>query len=598
MPVISRERPEQAPCPSKAYKNHEFLNGPHARMMRIICEFEEPKARLEKEGVENIVMIFGSARSKNPETYKQALADAQEKVKTDPKTQPQLTRLLRMEFLCRYHNETVRLAGLITKFSAERAKKGLPMYHVGTGAGPGMMEAASEGAWREGGKCVGFGISLPFETGLNPYVTPELGFEFHYFFTRKFWMAYKCMGLVVAPGGYGTCDELFEILTLIKTGKIPKRLPVILFGAQYWSDVLDMNYVVKAGLAKMEESNLLYTCDTADEAFERLKSFWLSQEAEALAANPIKVNGNGASPAMHEAAQAQALKTQRASAPTPERPMPMKAYKNIDFIKSDSSRAFRIQCEFEETRLRLEANNIANTLLFVGSGKVKSPMEHVAALSAAARAGGEDCRKQMELLASHESLLKFHQVSKDIARSITTWSMQRRDAGKPSFHVATSGGFGLAGSANEGAWEAGGKSIAFSGRGFFNSYVTPELAFNFHYFFTRKFWMAYKCMGLVALPGGYGTMDTLFEVLTLMQTGKMKQKIPVVLIGVDYWKSAIQWQKMADYGMISDQDVSQLLFTDSADEAFAHIRNFWEDIETSGGVLSPKRRKITVQTSA
>merc|ERR1719343_1263877 len=114
-----------------------------------------------------------------------------------------------------------------------------------------MMEAANEGAWRAGGSSCGFGISLPFETGLNPYVTPELGFEFHYFFTRKFWMAYKCMGLVVAPGGYGTCDELFEILTLIKTRKIPRRLPVILFGKQYWGDVLDIDFVVRAGLAKV-----------------------------------------------------------------------------------------------------------------------------------------------------------------------------------------------------------------------------------------------------------------------------------------------------------------------------------------------------------
>merc|ERR1719155_151247 len=110
-----------------------------------------------------------------------------------------------MEFLCRYHDETVELAKLITEFSKERRERGLPAYTVGTGAGPGMMEAANEGAWRAKGPSVGFGISVPFEDRLNPYVTPELGFEFHYFFTRKFWMCYKCMGLVVAPGGLGTC---------------------------------------------------------------------------------------------------------------------------------------------------------------------------------------------------------------------------------------------------------------------------------------------------------------------------------------------------------------------------------------------------------
>lgn len=149
-------------------------------------------------------------------------------------------------------------------------------------------------------------------------------------------------------------------------------------------------------------------------------------------------------------------------------------------------------------------------------------------------------------------------------------------------------------SANEGAWEAGGKSLGFSGGSYgpgadFNRYVTPELAFKFNYFFTRKFWMAYKCMGIIAAPGGFGTSDDLFEILTLMQTGKIARKLPVVLIGVDYWKSAIQWQKMADYGMIADSDVQQLLFTDSAVEAFEHIRKYWESLEKEGIYFSSPR---------
>merc|ERR1711904_541461 len=165
--------------------------------------------------------------------------------------------------------------------------------------------------------------------------------------------------------------------------------------------------------------------------------------------------------------------------------------------------------------------------------------------------------------------------------------------GKSSYHVATGGGPGLLESANEGAWEAGGKSLGINrGDMAFNRYVTPELAFQFHYFFTRNFWIAYKCMGLVALPGGFGTCDELFEILTLMQTGKMKQKIPIVLVGVDYWQSVIRWQKMADYGMISDFDVTQLLFTDSANEAFSHITTFWEKQEVDGQVQpSPRKKK-------
>jgi uncharacterized protein (TIGR00730 family) len=236
--------------------------------------------------------------------------------------------------------------------------------------------------------------------------------------------------------------------------------------------------------------------------------------------------------------------------------------------------------------------------MFSGSGSVHTYAEHLAAFAEAAK---DPVRNAAELtrLAKQQPLLQYHQVSRDLARRITAWSMERAKRGKTSYHVSTGGACGLVESANEGAWEAGGKSLAFSDdvAKTFNKYVTPELAFNFHYFFTQKFWIAYKCMGLVALPGGFGTCDEVFELLTLMQTGKMKQKLPVVLIGEDYWKRSIKWQKMADYGMISDFDVQQLLFTDSADAAFDHIIKFWERNEerneTAGLVGASPRRKLT-----
>jgi uncharacterized protein (TIGR00730 family) len=588
---LSRQRPEESPKPCKAYKNESFLNGPHARLLRIQCEFEEPRVRLEEHKIENIVMIFGSARSKAPDEYKKNLDELTEKAKTDPTVKPQLVRAERMKFLCRYHDETVRLAKIITEFSMKRQAEGLPSYTVGTGAGPGMMEAANEGAWRAGGSSCGFGISLPFETGLNPYVTPELGFEFHYFFTRKFWMAYKCMGLVVAPGGYGTCDELFEILTLIQNMKIKHKPPVILFGKEYWTEVLHFDVMEEYGLIGPDARELVRTCDTADEALEILKQFWLERERNGLLLSP----GKRKTPQQVE----NGVKRFRLNPDeVPERPMPPKAYKNLDFIKSSHSRVFRIQCEFEETRTRLEAQGISNTLMFSGSGSVHTYAEHLAAFAEAAK---DPVRNAAELarLAKQQPLLQYHQVSRDLARRITAWSMERAKRGKTSYHVSTGGACGLVESANEGAWEAGGKSLAFSDdvAKTFNKYVTPELAFNFHYFFTQKFWIAYKCMGLVALPGGFGTCDEVFELLTLMQTGKMKQKLPVVLIGEDYWKRSIKWQKMADYGMISDFDVQQLLFTDSADAAFDHIIKFWERNEerneTAGLVGASPRRKLT-----
>jgi len=578
---MPRERPATAPGPLKAYKNSAFLNGPHARHLRIQCEFEEPRIRLEEHGVNNICMIFGSARSKGPEEYKAAVASLKERVKADPGAQSQLARLERQSFLCRYHLETIKLSKLITEFSQERLPAGLPQYTVGTGAGPGMMEAANEGAWRAGGQSAGFGISVPFETGLNPFVTPALGFEFHYFFTRKFWMAYKCMGLVVAPGGYGTADELFEILTLIQTGRIQRKLPVILFGEEYWDEVLGKDkFKVMEDYGLMGEQNckdVVYTCDTAEAAFEHLKKFWMADEGMGVSQTPKRK-------LVYEHSDPPKRLRLHNTDVVPERVVPQKAYKNVDFIKSAHSRIFRIQCEFEETQLRLEAEKVESTLLFIGSGSIKSYEDHLAAVTEAAKDPVTNVA-QLDLLARQQQLLKFHQVSRDIARAITSWSMNRAAEGKSTYTVTTGGGPGLTAGANEGSWEAGGKSIGFGGgRWEFNRYVTPELAFMFHYPFMRKFWMAYKCMGIVALPGAFGTCDVMFEILTLMQTGKIRRKLPVVLIGVEFWQRAIGWKKMAEYGMISDQDVSQLLFTDSADQAVKYITNFWEEHEVDGRV--------------
>merc|ERR1712072_1187467 len=246
---------------------------------------------------------------------------------------------------------------------------------------------------------------------------------------------------------------------------------------------------------------------------------------------------------------------------------------------------FRIQCEMEDTRHRLEAEGIENTIMFCGSGAVLNQEKYLVEYMKLASKPQEN-KAQLECLVKMKPLLKYHQVCRDLARCLTAWSMKRQRLGQPAYHVATGGGIGFAESANEGAWEAGGKSIGFNGgvkeNGQFNRYVTPELAFAFHYFFTKKFWTAYKCMGVVALPGGFGTCDEFFEIVTLMQTGKIKRKMPIVLIGKDYWHRAIQWQKMAVYGMISDYDVSQLFFTDSAEEACAHITHFWEKQEADG----------------
>merc|ERR1711924_406589 len=259
-------------------------------------ELQQPGQQLEKEGVENIVMFFGSARAKSKEEYQKALAEAQAKADQSPEDNEKKAALERLEkqaFPIPFYEATRDLAEKLTRWNIERqpgTRITKPTYTVGTGGGPGIMQAANEGAYRAGGKSCGLGISLPFEDRLNPYCTPELSFEFHYFFTRKFWMAYKCMGLVVAPGGYGTADELFEILTLINTGKIPKKLPVILFGEEYWDQVFGkekFEVMEKYGLiSKQKRTDLVFTCDTAEAAFEHLKKFWLADEATGVHHSP------------------------------------------------------------------------------------------------------------------------------------------------------------------------------------------------------------------------------------------------------------------------------------------------------------------------
>mmetsp|Transcript_35221 Transcript_35221/g.93306 ORF Transcript_35221/g.93306 Transcript_35221/m.93306 type:complete len:351 (-) Transcript_35221:366-1418(-) len=265
----------QGPKPYKAYKNEEFLNCSESRMVRVMCELQEPQRRLKEKGIDNIVMFFGSARAKPRAQFDEAVKAAEATVASNPedaKAKLALARLRKQEFLIPMFDVTKDLAGMLTEWSLARKEKGLPAYAVGTGAGPGMMEAANEGAWRAKGPSVGFGISLPFEDRLNPYVTPELGFEFHYFFTRKFLMTYSCMGLVVAPGGLGTCDELFEIITLMQTGKIKRNLPIILIGKTFWQSCIHWQSFVDYGMISEEDASQLKFADTAQEAFDYLIS--------------------------------------------------------------------------------------------------------------------------------------------------------------------------------------------------------------------------------------------------------------------------------------------------------------------------------------
>lgn len=261
--------------PPKAYKNAEFLNSPEARAIRILCEYEEPRKRFAQHHVEDTIVIFGSARSKPLDVVQNEIATIERDLARDNTPeyhavlQQALAKAKSAERLAVYYEKTRELAKKLTEWDMNR--KGKKRYYISTGGGPGMMEAANRGASEVvGGESVGLAISLPHENNLNPYVTPSLGFEFHYFFTRKYWFMYLCKAMVITPGGFGTLDELFEVLTLRQTKKITRNIPTVLFGTAYWNDVMNIPKMVEWGTIAPSDLEMFIVTDDVDDAFNYL----------------------------------------------------------------------------------------------------------------------------------------------------------------------------------------------------------------------------------------------------------------------------------------------------------------------------------------
>ncbi|MBO6765930.1 LOG family protein [Maricaulis sp.] len=246
--------------PAKAYKDEDFINAPEGRPVRILAEYLEPKARFAEYNVQDTILFFGSARIHSREEAEAEL-DALRKAGDDET--PALNKLK----LSEYYESTRELAARLTQWSKSLRDKSGRRFVICTGGGPGIMEAANRGASEAHGDNIGLGISLPFEQGNNPWVTHALSFEFHYFFTRKFWFLYLAKALVLMPGGFGTMDELFETLTLLQTGKIKKRVPVVLFGTEYWDKVMNLETMVEFGTIDAKDLDLIYRTDSVDDAF-------------------------------------------------------------------------------------------------------------------------------------------------------------------------------------------------------------------------------------------------------------------------------------------------------------------------------------------
>jgi len=264
-----------SPKPPKAYKDLEFLNSPDARIVRMISEFLEPQSRFRKARIKDTIVMFGSARVRPRNETLADLRKVEATLRKSPRpTKHLLTSLRDSEIqveMSRYYGDAVELSRLLTAWAKKFATP--RRFVVCTGGGPGIMEAANKGAALAKGESIGLNISLPFEQYANDYVTKELNFDFHYFFMRKLWFVYLAKSLVVFPGGFGTLDELMEVLTLLQTKKVKKPVAVVMYGEEYWKKVIDFDELVAHGMITRDDLRLFRFMETPEEAFKYLKGF-------------------------------------------------------------------------------------------------------------------------------------------------------------------------------------------------------------------------------------------------------------------------------------------------------------------------------------
>ena len=266
---MAENKSEISPLP---FLNTDFLKSPPARAIRILAEYLEPAERLRRAHIRDTIVFFGSARSPAPEQAAQRLAEVNEQIARESARADELsearTRAETAVKLSRYYQDAFELSRRLTEWSKSLA--GNHDFIICSGGSGGMMEAANRGAALAGGKTIGFNIQLPHEQAVNSYVPRELAFNFHYFFMRKFWFVYLAKALVIFPGGFGTMDEFFEVLTLIQTKKPRKTMPVVLFGNEYWDEIINFDAFVRWGTVSAEELQVFYKTDSVDDAYRYL----------------------------------------------------------------------------------------------------------------------------------------------------------------------------------------------------------------------------------------------------------------------------------------------------------------------------------------
>jgi hypothetical protein len=264
----------------KAYDDKSFLHSRGGRILRIASEYLYPEQQLKKMGIKRTVIFFGSARISSPEIVQKKIDKLLKKSNNlldeeKNTTDIELRRLKKQLALSVYYSDAQKIAYELTKWSQMQPKS--EQIHIGSGGGPGIMEAANRGANEAGGMTIGLNISLPFEQESNPYIHPDLNFEFHYFFMRKFWFVYLSQVMIVFPGGFGTIDEMMEIMTLKQTKKMRKPRLIILYSENWWKNVINFDFLVENEVISKSDLELFRFVNTPEEVIE-------------LTINDLKVN--------------------------------------------------------------------------------------------------------------------------------------------------------------------------------------------------------------------------------------------------------------------------------------------------------------------
>jgi len=267
------KRSGHLPMPSLAYRDPIFMESLPARPLRILAEYIDPVNRLRRASIGDTIVMFGSARVRAREEALKQLREVKERSR-GRRSGRWLAKLraARAELeMSRYYEDARELSRRITAWSMTLGAHPR-RFVICSGGGPGIMEAANRGAAEAGGCSIGLSIELPQEQKPNPYITPELNFCFHYFFMRKLWFAQMAKALIVFPGGFGTMDELWEMLTLMQTEKLPKHHMILIYGREYWDKVLNWRHMVRAGTMNEQEYKMLQFADTVEEAFASVRA--------------------------------------------------------------------------------------------------------------------------------------------------------------------------------------------------------------------------------------------------------------------------------------------------------------------------------------